>query len=128
MRMYCPVRTISTCPLQTPPAGRNNVALTVVGVSSLLINNLSIQTGRKISAGPGRSGGTPWTLVDARLANFSQVSGPSLVSTEEPKYVESWPNTTFAWAGWSRFDIPVDRYGGVHSLLQCTGFSYLPLG
>jgi hypothetical protein len=39
---------------------------------------------------------------------------------QEAKYVESWPNTTSAWAGWSRFDIPVDRYGGVHSLLICT--------
>jgi hypothetical protein len=27
---------------------------------------------------------------------------------------------TSAWAGWSRFDIPVDRYGGVHSQLICT--------
>ncbi len=33
--------------------------------------------------------------------------------------MESWPNTTSAWAGWSRFDIPVDRCGGVHSLLIC---------
>jgi hypothetical protein len=40
--------------------------------------------------------------------------------SQEAKYVESWPNTTSAWAGWSRFDIPVDRYGGVHSLLICT--------
>jgi hypothetical protein len=40
--------------------------------------------------------------------------------TQEAKYVESWPNTTSAWAGWSRFDIPVDRYVGVHSLLICT--------
>ncbi len=39
---------------------------------------------------------------------------------QEAKYVEGWPNTTSAWAGWSRFDIPVDRYGGVHSLLICT--------
>jgi hypothetical protein len=39
---------------------------------------------------------------------------------QEANYVESWPNTTSAWAGWSRFDIPVDRYGGVHSLLICT--------
>jgi hypothetical protein len=38
---------------------------------------------------------------------------------QEAKYVESWPNTTSAWAGWSRFDIPVDRYDGVHSLLLC---------
>jgi hypothetical protein len=36
---------------------------------------------------------------------------------QEAKYVERWPNTTSAWAGWSRFDIPVDRYGGVHPLL-----------
>jgi hypothetical protein len=27
---------------------------------------------------------------------------------------------TSAWAGWRRFNIPVDRYGGVHSLLICT--------
>ncbi len=40
------------------------------------------------------------------------------VTHQEAKYVESWPNTTSAWAGWSRFDIPVDRHGGVHSLLQ----------
>jgi hypothetical protein len=44
---------------------------------------------------------------------------------QEAKYVERWPNTTSAWAGWSRFDIPVDRYGGVHSLLICTSS---PLG
>jgi hypothetical protein len=40
------------------------------------------------------------------------------IHTQEAKYVEGWPNTTSAWAGWSRFDIPVDRYGGVHSLLR----------
>ncbi len=39
---------------------------------------------------------------------------------QEAKYVERWPNTTSAWAGSSRFDIPVDRYGGIHSLLICT--------
>ncbi len=38
--------------------------------------------------------------------------------TQEAKYVEGWPNTTSAWAGWSRFEIPVDRYGGVHSQLR----------
>jgi hypothetical protein len=37
---------------------------------------------------------------------------------QEAKYVESWPSTTSAWASWS-FVIPVDRYGGVHSLLHC---------
>jgi hypothetical protein len=54
------------------------------------------------------------------------------VYAQEAKYVESWPSTTSAWAGWSRFDIPVDRYAGVHSLLrwpmQNTGVFYLPLG
>jgi hypothetical protein len=52
------------------------------------------------------------------------------VGDQEAKYeyVESWPNTTSVWDGWSRFDTPVDRYGGVHSLLQYTGVSYLPLG
>jgi hypothetical protein len=45
--------------------------------------------------------------------------GPAIL-TQEAKYVERWPNMTSAWAGWSRFDIPVDRYGGVHSLLICT--------
>ncbi len=35
------------------------------------------------------------------------------VTPHEAKYVERWPNTTSAWAGWSRFDIPVDRYGMV---------------
>jgi hypothetical protein len=40
-------------------------------------------------------------------------------ASQEAKYVESWPSTTSAWAGWSRFDIPVDRYGGVYSLLIC---------
>jgi hypothetical protein len=40
-----------------------------------------------------------------------------IVRTQEAKYIERWPSTTSAWAGWSRFDIPVDRYGGVHSLL-----------
>ncbi len=43
--------------------------------------------------------------------------------TQEAKYVERWPNTTCAWAGWSRFDIPVNRYGGVHSLLICTSIT-----
>jgi transposase len=41
---------------------------------------------------------------------------------------------TSAWAGWSRFDIQVDRYGevhallGVHALLICTivNWSFLP--
>ncbi len=40
------------------------------------------------------------------------------VMTQEAKYVERWSNTTSAWAGWSRFDNPVDRYGREHSLLS----------
>jgi hypothetical protein len=49
------------------------------------------------------------------------------------KNVESCPNTTSAWAGWSRFDIPVDRSDGAHSELiftmqHYTGVFYLPLG
>ncbi len=51
-----------------------------------------------------------------------------LLLAQEAKYVESWPNMTSAWADWSRFDIPVDRYGGVHALILCTGDFYLPLG
>ncbi len=39
---------------------------------------------------------------------------------QEAKCVESWPHKTSAWAGWSRFDIPVDRSDGVHALLLCT--------
>ncbi len=50
---------------------------------------------------------------------------------QEAKYVESWPNTTSAWADWSRFDIPVDGYDGVHFPAtlhqQYTRVSYLPL-
>jgi hypothetical protein len=57
------------------------------------------------------------------LADAGGGDGP-----QEVKYIESWPSTTSAWAGWSRFDFPVDGYGGVHSLLGCTGVSYLPLG
>jgi hypothetical protein len=53
------------------------------------------------------------------------MEGRERVADQEAKYVERWPNTTSAWAGWSRFDIPVDRYGGVHSLLICTSS---PLG
>jgi hypothetical protein len=45
------------------------------------------------------------------------------VLPQEAKYVESWPNTTSAWAGWSRFDIPGDRSGGLHSLLVCTSIT-----
>jgi hypothetical protein len=43
--------------------------------------------------------------------------------TQEAKYIERWPNTTSALAGWSRFDIPLDRYGGVHSQLICTSIT-----
>ncbi len=45
------------------------------------------------------------------------------ILSQEAKYIERWPNTTSAWAGWSKFDIPVDRYGGVRSQLICTSSS-----
>jgi hypothetical protein len=43
--------------------------------------------------------------------------------TQEAKYVERWPNTVSAWAVWSRFDIPVDRYGRLRSQLICTSIT-----
>jgi hypothetical protein len=46
---------------------------------------------------------------------------------QEAKCVKRWPNTTSAWAGWSRFDIPVDRYGIVHSLLHAPTEHWGPL-
>ncbi len=55
----------------------------------------------------------------------SRGPGPRFVLTQEAKYVEGCPHTTSAWAGCSRFDILVDRYGGVHPLLICTSS---PLG
>jgi hypothetical protein len=42
-------------------------------------------------------------------------------SAQEAKYVESWPNTTSAWADRGRFYIPADKPNRVHSLLICTG-------
>jgi hypothetical protein len=38
---------------------------------------------------------------------------------QEVKYTECWPSTTSAWAGRRGFDILVNRYGGLHSLLLC---------
>jgi hypothetical protein len=53
------------------------------------------------------------------VANSTAIQYSS-VAAQEAKYVEGWPNKTSAWAGWSRFDIPMDRPDGVHSLLICT--------
>ncbi len=58
-----------------------------------------------------------------RLAGLHQQDGKRALHgvTAHPleaKYVERWPSTTSAWAGWNRFDIPVDRHGGIHSLLR----------
>jgi hypothetical protein len=53
-------------------------------------------------------------------AGVEECVGVSVGAGQEAKYVESWPNTTSSWAGWSRFDIPVDRSDGVYSLLLCT--------
>jgi hypothetical protein len=58
--------------------------------------------------------------TQSRYYYKSESWGPGSVLFHETKYIESWPNTTSAWAGWSRFDIPVDRYDGVHSLPICT--------
>ncbi len=56
----------------------------------------------------------------ANIVCTSFLSDVAIALTQEAKYVESWPNTTSPCSGWSRLDIPVDRYGGVHSLLLCT--------
>ncbi len=65
----------------------------------------------------------PATRLASRIIlieqNIKKRTGPALC-VHCTKYIESWPNTTSAWAGWSRFDIPVDRYSGEHSLLLCT--------
>jgi hypothetical protein len=70
-------------------------------------------------------------FVHELLVNITS-AGPcsmgSTAHTQETTYVESWPNTTSAWAGWRRFDIPVDRYDGVHSLLQCKRVFNLYIG
>jgi hypothetical protein len=55
-----------------------------------------------------------WVYCTVKLATLGMISAV----TQEAKYIEGWPSTTSAWAGWSRFDIPADRYGGVHSLLR----------
>jgi hypothetical protein len=56
--------------------------------------------------------------LDRLVSSLSQALYSLMVPTQEAKYVESWPNMTSTWAGWSRFDIPVDRSDGVHSLLH----------
>jgi hypothetical protein len=42
-----------------------------------------------------------------------------VVYCQEAKYIECWPNTTSAWAGWRRFNIPVDvvEYNACYSAL-----------
>jgi hypothetical protein len=70
-----------------------------------------------------------WYLQQVQLTAIRWIDSRNCISTrsgqffvvvqgQEAKYVEKWPSTISAWAGWSRFDIPVDRYPGVHSLLQ----------
>jgi hypothetical protein len=65
-----------------------------------------------------------YNLIGVTTVEVSTARG----TTQEAKYIERWPNTTSAWAGWSRFDIPVDRYDGLHSLLICTSspWGFLP--
>jgi hypothetical protein len=60
--------------------------------------------------------------TDIYVTNVRQY-GNLVCQTQEAKYVEGWPITISAWAGWSRFDIPVDRHVGVHSLLICTSIT-----
>jgi hypothetical protein len=40
-------------------------------------------------------------LIDERATKYMFVDTCTTVSTQEAKYVERWPNTTSAWAGWS---------------------------
>ncbi len=73
--------------------------------------------------GVGCWGGALWRACN--LTSFSPcLTGPvDYLFTpllQEAKYVERWPNTASAWAGLSRFDISVDRYGRVRSQLICT--------
>jgi hypothetical protein len=63
--------------------------------------------------GSGRKCGAPPLLPTSRYR--VRVDPRGLIRREL-----AWPNTTSAWAGWNRFDIPVDRYDGVQSLLICT--------
>jgi hypothetical protein len=47
------------------------------------------------------------------------------VVPQEAKYVERWPNTTSAWAGWSRFDLP--GLAGADLIFQWIGMvEYIP--
>ncbi len=64
--------------------------------------------------------------TDVLFINIKATATTVAVGAQEAKHVEGWPNTTSAWAGWTRFDIPVDRYGGVHSLLVFTSSTLEP--
>jgi hypothetical protein len=53
---------------------------------------------------------------------FRRLAGVTLwvsVPSQEAKYVERWPSTTSAWAGWGGFDVPVDRYAGLLEYIPC---------
>ncbi len=63
--------------------------------------------------------------IKMAVTTFHIYSTCTVGRIQEAKNVERWPNTTSAWAGWSRFDIPVDRYGRVRSQQICTR---IPLG
>jgi hypothetical protein len=70
--------------------------------------------------------------VGIRLNIYNGTPTDAIDTIREAKYVENWPNSASAWAGWRRFDIPVDKSDGVHSLLiftSCTytGSLYLPM-
>jgi hypothetical protein len=46
----------------------------------------------------------------SELAKTGDCNVCNVIILQEAKSVERWPNTTSAWAGWSRFDIPVVHY------------------
>ncbi len=100
-----------------------------------------VEWGRLVKSNYKRSGGAVEKRKDERCRYEERSAEQEIgrgengatwikeIPIQEAKHVESWPNTTSAWAGWSRFDIPVDRYAGVHpaNLHQhYTGVSYLP--
>ncbi len=51
-----------------------------------------------------------------------------MAKSQEAKYLESRPSTTFAWAGWSRFYILVDRIVEYIPYQHYTRVFYLPPG
>ncbi len=94
-----------------------------------LLRMLSIPGGFYVKNTPAHG----FTFYPTQIKIFPQHFNNSMIKPKRLNtYVESWPNTTSAWAGWSRFGVPVDRCGGVtfpaNLHQQYTGVSYLPPG